>query len=126
MRSSQHPCRHFKTILQPFACEKTLTDLAAKTMVSPSDEDLLTVEVVPRIANYLHLVLWGIVLCTFTTAVGPIWDWTKMPRNNDEFRFRRMAKSSRSPMWATCTISTNAWRPEVKIVATHGSNTSGS
>ena len=66
MRSIQHPGRHFKTILQPFARKIALTDLAAETMVSPSDEDLLTVEVVPRIANFLHLVLWGIVLRTST------------------------------------------------------------
>src|ERR1019366_9556625 len=61
-----------------------------------------------------------------TTAVGPIWAWTKMPRNHDQCRVRRRAKSSRSPKWAACTIATNAWRPEVAIVATQGSNTSGS
>jgi len=66
MRSIQHPCRHFKTILQAFASKITLTDLAAEAMVSPADEDLLTVEVMPRITNFLHLVLWGIVLCTST------------------------------------------------------------
>src|ERR1035438_4637345 len=61
-----------------------------------------------------------------TTAVEPIWGWTKMPRNHDQYRVRRRARSSRSPKWAACTIVTNAWRPEVTIVATYGSNTSGS
>jgi hypothetical protein len=72
MRSIQHPCRHFKTILQTFARKIALTDFAAETMVSPSDEDLLTVEVVPRIANFLHLVLWGIVFRTSITAYAHI------------------------------------------------------
>src|ERR1035437_9883631 len=49
-----------------------------------------------------------------------------MPRNHDQRRVRTKARSSRSPRWAACTIATNAWRPEVTIVATHGSNISGS
>src|ERR1039457_7198499 len=57
-----------------------------------------------------------------TTAAGPIWAWTKMPRNHDDCRVRTRARSSRSPRWAACTIVTNAWRPEVTIVATRGSN----
>jgi hypothetical protein len=48
MRSIQHPGRDFKTILQPLARKIALTDLPAETMVTPSDEDLLTVEVVRR------------------------------------------------------------------------------
>src|ERR1035437_3985737 len=49
-----------------------------------------------------------------------------MPRNHDQCRVRRRARSSRSPKWAACIIVTNAWQPEVTIVATQGSNTSGS
>src|SRR5450759_4741118 len=48
-----------------------------------------------------------------------------MPRNHDQCRVRRRAKSSRSPKWAACTIATNAWRPEVAILRAHGSSIAG-
>src|ERR1035437_4768634 len=60
-----------------------------------------------------------------TTAAAPIWAWTKMPRNHDQCRVRRRARLSRSPRWAACTIATNAWRPEVAILRTHGPNIAG-
>src|ERR1017187_6239624 len=48
-----------------------------------------------------------------------------MPRNHDQCRVRRRARSSRSPKWAACTIATNAWRPEVAILRTRGSSIAG-
>src|SRR5712691_9701699 len=97
MRSIQHPCRYFKTILQPFARKITLTNLAAETIVSSSDEDLLAVEVMPRIANFPHLVLWGIVLCTSITTYGHIDPLTTTVPCHGRSNYLTAAKSSSCP-----------------------------
>jgi hypothetical protein len=112
MRSIQHPCRHFETILQSLAGKITLTDLAAETMVSPSDEDLLTVEVVPRIANFLHLVLWGIVLCTSTLKYVPIDLSTTIVPSPDRWSRLIVETWSNSRWSAVCIITTGGRQPE--------------
>ena len=106
MRSIQHPCRYFKTILQPFARKITLTNLAAETIVSSSDEDLLAVEVMPRIANFPHLVLWGIVLCTSITTHGHIDPLTTTVPCHGRSNYPTAAKSSSCPWSAVCIITT--------------------
>src|ERR1035441_3819414 len=91
-------------------------------MVTPSDEDLLTVEVVPRIANFLHLVLWGIVLCTSITRPGRTWAWTKMLHKHGGCSRLKRATSLRAPKLADGIIATNAEPPEVTLLRSLGSN----